>query len=86
MPKGATVLEIELRNAGWPKTVAEFRAWVLAEYGPFVARHASPAMRPEDFMLRPVLAQNFADLVRFKLRSEALQDHTILGSLVGRVA
>lgn len=78
-----TVLEIELRNAGWPRGIDAFRVRVRAEYDGFMGSRAR-GMKPEDFLLRPALAMDFADRVRTRLRSHSLQDHTILAVLVGR--
>jgi hypothetical protein len=80
-----TMLELELRNAGWAGKTSEFRDLVEDEYRTFIVKY-SPAMTPSEFLLRPLLALEFADHVRGKLRAKSLHDHTILGSLVKRAA
>lgn len=76
-----SVLEHDLRHVGYKKSLAEFKETLKIEYTRFIRGH-SPAMKPEEFILRPALAMEFVDRFRDTHHLHGLRDHMILGALV----
>jgi len=70
----------EIRHSGYRGEPSDLHDLLASEYRAFMERR-SPRMPVEEFLLRPVLALEYADRVRHLLRTDRLNDHTILGLL-----